>query len=74
MQLKKNLSLSRSISTSPGMLVHRRSLPLNLSGFPNNPPVKIVKYSRSQDVSSLALYHRRIPNLKFTSLYAIKIV
>ena len=27
--------------------------------------------SRSQDVSSLALYRRRIPNRKFTSLYAI---
>ena len=30
--------------------------------------------SRSQDVSSLALYRRRIPNRKFTSLYAVKIV
>ena len=30
--------------------------------------------SRSQDVSSLALYRRRIPNRKFTSLYAIQIV
>ena len=28
--------------------------------------------SRSQDVSSLALYRGRIPNRKFTSLYAIK--
>ena len=52
--------LIRYFSNSSKLVEHRAQSP--------------VREVKMLDVSSLVLYRRRIPNRKFTSLYAIKIV